>query len=225
MDMAPRMDMLEFEGPVPVSDFKPISMGKIIDQHRKKWLFRSSVGDVVLEKLSQIRRDDVNIDFFEQRPELVSVLKEAERLNEFARRGAPLNAEHMKKLEDAARTLRPQQRLFSMACFVLPDGKDDKGEDKWKPAFETLEQYDAFLTALNSEEVERVYTLLNELTSIQSASASCAVLLTVAKEFGIPIAKDLTLENMTAEQANILVNTLVEQTKETTKAIEAAQDA
>jgi hypothetical protein len=225
MDMTPRMDLLEFEGSVPVSDFKPIAMKSVTEQHRKKTLFRSSVGDVVLRKLSQMDRDDINTDFFQQRPQLIPALKEAERLNELRRRGIPLNAEHMNRLEDAARELRPQQRLYAMACFVLPDGKDEKGEDKWKHAFETLEDYDAFLTALDADEVERLYAHLTELTSIKSASATCDALLMVAKEFGIPIAKDLTLENMTAEQAEVLMNTLVKRGEDMQEAIEKAQDA
>jgi len=200
-------------------------MKEITEQHRTKWLFRSSVGDVVLRKLSQVDRDEVNIEFFKQRPELIPVLREAEYLNGLLERGIPLNPEHMKKLEDCGKELRVQQRLFSMECFILPDGKDDKGEDKWMHAFATPEDYDAFLTALNEEEIGRVYTLLNELTSIRPASVSCAALLLVAKEFGIPIAKDLTMGNMTAEQAEVLANTLVKRGEAVEKEIEKVRDA
>lgn len=224
MQMIPPLDLIEFESSVPVSDFKPISMKSISAQHRIKWLFRSSVGDVVLQKLSQMERDRINVDFFGERPELVPTLKEVERLNDIKRRGIPLNDEHMKKLEDYGRALRPQQRLFSMACFVLPDGKDETGRDKWKPAFETLEQYDAFLTALDGDEITKIYIFLSELTSIRSASASCEILLMVAKEFGIPIAKDLTMENMTAEQAEVLANTLVKRGEEIERQIEKAKE-
>ena len=216
----PHTDFLKFESAVPVSDFKPIAMDEISEQHRTKWLFRSSVGDVILKKLGQMDRDRISVDFFEQRPELIPILKEADYLNRLMERGIPLNPEHMKKLEDCGRNLRVQQRLFSMACFVLPDG-----DDKWKPAFETLEDYDAFLTALNEEEVNRLYTFLTELTSIRPASASCDALLLVAKEFGIPIAKDLTMGNMTAEQAEVLANTLVKRGEAVEKEIEKVRGA
>ena len=106
-----------------------------------------------------------------------------------------MDTAHLEKIENCGRLLRDQQRLFSMACFA-------------EPVFKDLEEYDAFLTALNSEEVEKLYALLGELTSVRSATASCEILLTIAKEYGIPISKDLTLENMTAEQADILVNSL-----------------
>ena len=74
--------------------------------------------------------------------------------------------------------------------------------------FTILEEYDAFLTALDAEEITKLYTLLSELTSIRSATASCEILLTIAKEHGIPLSPGLTLETMTAEQADVLVNTL-----------------
>jgi hypothetical protein len=101
----------------------------------------------------------------------------------------------MTELENCGALLRDQQRLFSMACFE-------------NPKFVSLEDYDAFLTALDAEEVTKLYVLLSELTSVRSATASCEILLTIAKEYGIPLSNDLTLENMTAEQADILVNTL-----------------
>jgi len=211
----PPLDLVEYEGRPPFADFKPVSMDDYIEQNETRWAFRTSIGDVVLKKLSQMDRDRINVAFFEERPDLVVILTEAQRLREFQRKGIPLDAEHEKKLESSAKLLRPLQVLFSMACFVKykfdESGAillDEEGRPKEFPMFETLRVYDAFLTALNAEEVDRVYTLLTELTSIRSATASCEILLLIAKEYGIPISKNLTLKNMTAEQADILVNTL-----------------
>ena len=191
----PPLDLVEYEGRPPFADFKPVSMDEYIKSYKKRWAFRTSIGDVVLKKLGQLDRDRIAIEFFENKPELIEVLKEANTIRDFQRRGVPLDAAHLEKMENCGRLLRDQQRLFSMACFA-------------EPIFKDLEEYDAFLTALNSEEVEKLYALLGELTSVRSATASCEILLTIAKEYGIPISKDLTLENMTAEQADILVNSL-----------------
>ena len=191
----PPLDLVEFEGRPPFADFKPVSMDDYIKSFRKRWCFRTSIGDVILKKLGQLDRDRILVEFYDAHPELVEVLKEVDRLREFHRRGIPLDAEHQMKMESCAKQISAQARLFSMACFEIPK-------------FEDLEEYDAFLTALDSDEVTKLYILLSELTSARSATASCEVLLTIAKEYGIPISKDLTLENMTAEQADILVNTL-----------------
>jgi hypothetical protein len=191
----PPLDFVEYESRPPFADFKAVCMDEYIKSYKKRWAFRTSIGDVVLKKLGQLDRDRISVEFFENKPELIEILKEAQTLRDFQRRGIPLDENHLTKLESCGKQLRNQQRLFSMACFV-------------EPKFADLEEYDAFLTALNAEEVDKLYTLLSELTSVRSATASCEILLTIAKEYGIPISKDLTLENMTAEQADILVNTL-----------------
>jgi hypothetical protein len=191
----PPLDLVEYEGRPPFADFKPVCMDDYIKSYKKRWAFRTSIGDVVLKKLTQLDRDRILTVFFEEKPELIEVLKQAEQLRNFERRGIPLDAAHIEKMESCGKLLRDQQRLFSMACFE-------------NPKFVSLEDYDAFLTALDAEEVTKLYVLLSELTSVRSATASCEILLTIAKEYGIPLSKDLTIENMTAEQADILVNTL-----------------
>ena len=206
---APPLDLVEYEGRPPFADFKPVCMDDYIKSYKKRWAFRTSIGPVYLKKLTQFDRDRILTVFFEEKPELIEVLKQAERIREFQRKGISVNNTDMTELENCGALLRDQQRLFSMACFVkYKPPRIGRPRDEEEPMFATLEDYDAFLTALDAEEVTKLYILLSELTSIRSATASCEILLTIAKEHGIPLSAGLTLENMTAEQADILVNTL-----------------
>lgn len=228
----PPLDLVEYSGPTPPPNYQGVSISEYALQANKKWLFHTSIGDVILKKVGQLDRDRINAEFFEQRPELIPILQQAVQLQEFAERGVPLNEEHMKKLEDCGRQLQTQQRLLSMACFVVPLPRKAGERRKEKPLFEddpidqdpsftALEKYDAFLTSLRDDEVTRLYMILQELVSSRPASTSCEVMLSLCKEFGIPISEDLTAGNMTAEQADILLKMKLKQGKAMKKAMES----
>jgi hypothetical protein len=111
-----------------------------------------------------------------------------------------LDKEHLEKLAGLNRAMIPIQKLQAATCIV---DIDEHGKEK--PAFASMTDYDAFLSALLPEEVDALYAILRDMTSTTPITEESHTILALAKEYNIPLADGLTAENMTAEIADALV--------------------
>lgn len=201
--VAPPTNLIEIDEPSPIEPGNRVPWSELTKARNRKWKLDTSVGPIYFRRLGQSRRDDINLAYAREHPEFVSLTQEVAVLRDFLRQGIPLDQAHAKKLEDLNVALIPVYRAQYIACIVEPDGKGG-----WVEPIKTLDDLDGLLMALNPDEVDNVYAALREMIDSRPITESSEVLLTVAQEFGVPLADGLTLENMTAEMADALVGTV-----------------
>lgn len=194
-------------------DGKRVPYGTLASRFRKRWFLDTSLGRVFFRRLGQLGRDEANMEYALAHPEFEQLVLDAEILREFVSKGIPLDKPHTEKLAALNRAMIPMQKLQASKCIIDIDeaGREHK-------AFESMEDYDAFLSSLQPSEVDTVYAILREMTSTEPITEESHVMLALAKEYGIPIAEGLTLENMSAEIADALTENVKIQ-------IEAAKDS
>jgi hypothetical protein len=196
----PPLNLIEVVEPSAFRTGKRVPYGDLLARLRKRWYVDTSLGRVFFKRLSQLDRDRIYVEYANAHPEFADMVQDAEILKEFVSKGVPLDKPHLEKLATLNRMLIPVQKLQAATCIL---DIDERGNEK--PAFGSMEEYDAFLSALQPPEVDMIYSLLNEMVSTTPITEESHVMLALAKEYNIPLAKDLTLENMTAEIADALV--------------------
>lgn len=205
--VSPPLDLIEIDArhaPKP-DDYKRVSWGQITKELDKVWYLDLSVGRVFFRRLGQLKRDDVNIAWAREHPEFVQLVQDAEVLREFAENGVPLDPAHRKKLEDLNLAMLPVEKMQYLECIY------DQAEDgTFVKAMHTMAELDGFLSALEPKEVDKVYAVLREMVTSRPITEESKMLLMLAQEFNIPLAKDLTADNMTAEMTDALVSALAE---------------
>ena len=203
----PPMDLIEIDSrkmPKP-DDYRRVSWGDVTKALDKYYYVDLSVGRVFFKRLGQFARDAVNIRYAREHPEFAQMAQDAEILREFADNAIPLDQAHMQKLQDLRVALMPVEKYHYLECIY--DLKDD---GTFVHPMTTVTELDSFFTVLLPAEVDRVYGILRELITSRPITDESKTLLLLAQEFGIPVAKDLTADNMTAEMADALASALVE---------------
>ncbi len=195
------MNLIEVSEPEAYVAGNRVPFGELLKRFQKRWYVDTSLGRVFFKRLSQLDRDRIYVEYANNNPEFPQMVQDAEILREFQSKGVPLDKPHMEKLERLNRMLIPIQKLQAATCVL---DIDERGKEK--PAFASMEVYDAFLSALQPAEVDAIYAILRDMTSTAPITEDSHTMLALAKEYNIPIAKDLTLENMPAEIADALVD-------------------
>jgi hypothetical protein len=200
------MDLIEIDArkmPKP-DDYRRVSWGEVTKALDKYYYVDLSVGRVFFRRLGQFARDAVNIRYAREHPEFAQMAQDAEILREFADNGIPLDDAHMRKLQDMREALMPVEKWHYLECIY-----DQKDDGTFVHPMTTVAELDAFFTVLLPAEVDRVYQILQEMITSRPITDESKTLLLLAQEFGIPVAKDLTADNMTAEMTDALASALV----------------
>jgi hypothetical protein len=179
---------------------KRVPFGELSKRFAKRWYVDMSVGRVIFRRLGQLDRDRIYVDYSVSHPEFADMVQDAEILREFQATGVPLDKPHLEKLAGLNRAMIPIQKLQAATCIV---DFDEGGNER--PAFASMTDYDAFLSALLPEEVDALYAILRDMTSTAPITEDSHTILALAKEYNIPLADGLTAENMSAEIADALV--------------------
>ena len=169
------------------------------------WYLDTSLGKVFFKRLGQLKRDEVNLQWARTHPEFIEMVQDAETLREFAENGVKLDPAHRKKLADLNTAMMPIEKMMYLECVMT---QDDAGE--FVKAMPTLHDLDAFLSALEPQEVDKVYTILRDMITSRPITQESSMLLMVAQEYNIGLAKDLTLDNMTAEIGDALIQSMAD---------------
>ena len=199
--VAPPLNLIEVSEPrLALAGGKRVPFGELTKRYNTKWYIDTSLGRVFFKRLSQLDRDALYVQYATEHPEFAQMVQDAEILREFQEKGVPLDKAHTDKLANLNRMLIPVQKLQASRCVL---DIDESG--KWRSAFASMDEYDAFLSALQPGEVDMVYAILRDMTSTAPITEESHTLLALAKEYNIPIAEGLTLDNMSAEIADALV--------------------
>ncbi len=171
-------------------NFRRVPMGEIRVQHRKLYRVQLSTYDIILKRILEDDIERIIFGALNEMPEYFELSKRYVHLEKMAA-GLGLTSAEMEELDVLRDKMVPIGQQFEMACFVDPELK-------------TKEDYDALRNALGFADRQELAKVLGDLTN-PSVGAAVSKGLAVAHLYGIPLPEDLTLENMTAQQADALI--------------------
>lgn len=129
-------------------------------------------------------------------PEYLKLVREGEMLRDISKFDKGLDAMQMARLIEIGQVLEPFAKRFALRCFV-------------DPILNTVEELDALLSVLNSDERDAILALMSKLSSSSDGKADLNVVMAL-KEMGITLPHDLTIESITSEQAAAFVSNATE---------------
>lgn len=183
------MDLIEINGGDLPGDLRRIALAPLLEQHRKRWLLRTGVGDIVLKRITALEAEQVTVEAMAD-PDFVGMVERAHVLSAKAS-GPGLEGDELQEYLDIGNLLAPFAQRIALKCIVSPSVGNE-------------EEYLTLLNALTVEERRALEDLLRQLsrTDVDGEVATSALVL--SEKYGIPLANDLTVENMTAQQSAAL---------------------
>jgi len=203
--------LIEFEGDMP-EEVKSnlVSAKEVFTEQRRRYAVQTTKGYVVLKKITMFDRDALTIELTRD-ADYMAMLEEYKPLGEMIKAGIELEGPQMKRLIELGERMAGKSKKFMLAAIVEPS---------W---IKTLDDLDAFLSALPEAEANAIYAVLTELSKPNPDRRLSSSVVALMKRFNIPLPVDLNMENMTAEQADVLMGDLqdeaaiVERVKENVK--------
>ncbi len=219
--VSPPLNLIEVSEPRRALDGgKRVPFGEFTKRFNTVWYRDFSVGRVFFRRLGQLGRDEANLEYYLEHPEFAQLEQDRAILGEFLSKGVPLDKPHMDKLEKLNLAMIPLKKAHQSKCII---DIDEHGVEH--KAFPDMRAYDAFLSALQPEEVDVVYAILAEMIKTEPITEESHAMLLLAKEYGVPLAEGLTVENMTAEIADALAENTIMVAEENQRAMSKVQNA
>jgi hypothetical protein len=187
MDLAKLISIDECE----TMEIRKVPLADIISQHRARWVVKTSIGDFLLRRIRHIELEKITLTLLLEVPEYKAIIQEAIQLKDLEKFERGLDDTQILRYIEIGEWLEPYHKRYLVPCFV-------------EPKITSVDEVDALLEALNDEEREYLFQLLSQLGRPDLDNPVSLNGIGIAKEFNIPIAKDLDMENMTAQQATAL---------------------
>ena len=184
------MDLKEWwgeDGPMP--EVNEVPLEDLVRQHRVRYIVHTAEGDIVLRFIGALKMRSVELNLMAADPEYNTKRRQLLEMTSMLKQcpGAPdLRAEQLRLASQLEGTFYE----YFAACFVRPKA--------------TAEQVQALASALLPEEWRMLRVLLIQLIAARPSGTVASAMLTLCAKYGVTIADDLTLENMTAQQLAVL---------------------
>jgi hypothetical protein len=175
---------------------KRVPLADILAMHRQVYKFESSLGTMLLRRLTQLDLEAVSIKLSKEHPEYAKIGAQAAPLWQMLEGGGQLSPEEMERLQALAEQLQPYTHEYAVRCFIEPAIKD--GTELSHLLFEMKAK----------DEREKLLMLLTLLANPSPDGKVETVGLLLSQEFGIPLAEGLTVENMPAQTATVLTSAI-----------------
>jgi len=195
------MPLIEWDGPILSENIRRVPLADLTNQHRKRYVFQTKEWDIVLKRITQLDIERVALELAEKSKEYLDLVESSVPLAQKAESQEGLTPDEMTDLTKLSQALMPYAKLFSLPCFV-------------DPKIQTIEEFDALLSNLDPDEQKGLQDTLVELSKTRVDGNVSSVGLVLSKEYNIPLSKDLTIENMTAQQASAMTDVLKDQNAE-----------
>ena len=183
------MDLIEVEDARMMQPVNEIPLEGFVRQHRVRYIVKTAKGDVVLKFIGALRRRTVELNLLAADPEYDGKRKDLQIIGE-ALKQCDDSSMKAKQLQLAA-SLEPTFYEFFASCFDKP---------KMKSGAEVL----AFADQLAPEDWRMLRILLLKLIAARPSGEVASSMIALSVKFGVQLADDLTLENMTAQQMAVL---------------------
>lgn len=175
----------------PVTNIQEVPLREILMQHRRRYVLRLSVGAMVFRHIGRLERDEVHQRLVDEHPEYSDLREEFGQLYERSQHGG-MGPEDMQRFRELDRALLPYSYRYSLPCIVSPE-------------ITTIEELDALLSMMKPHEADAVLELLATLNSPRDVTLSPDGVLLV-QELKLSLPADLTIETVTAEQAQAFIS-------------------
>lgn len=185
--------LISYNGQVP-DGLKPVPISEIVSQHRIRITLKTSKGDIVLKKLVASDRDAITMSIMDTVEGYAEIMNRISYLMERAK-ARKMDIETLQELKRLNAKVAPFVNRYAMACFV-------------SPRIETVEEFEALQEALTFEEMSALDLHLADMANPRMDVKISETDIAVAQALSIPLASDLTMENMTAETRDLLVAAL-----------------
>lgn len=191
----------------PASGIKQVPMGAILAQHRKRYVYHSALGDIVLRHIRFVEMQEVGIEAAND-PDLSASMNAVGPLFAKLKGGGELTPQENAEMMRHNAVLMRLTHKLAVKCIE-------------SPALADVGEFEALLDVLPPKDRDGLNLLLSALVQepTDDINASIAAL---AKEFGIPLTGDLTLETMTLDQVRALEGVLDKQATMERRAIQGA---
>jgi len=169
----------------------PIDLTTLVTQHRAVWPLETSIGTITLKYLRRTDADAIRNAWMGESEDNMAIALRVDQLKQIAEFPDGLDAAKATEFLELVVKMQPVFDRFAMGCFVEP-----------QPT--TVEELEALFAALTPSEEEMLSAALVKLTAplpVHLINYSMAMLV---KEYGLPLANDLTVENLTEQQAQYL---------------------
>lgn len=180
----------------PECGIRRVPLADLLKQHRTRYLVHTSVGDVIMRHITYMDTEQTVLEIADAIPEYLKLVREGEMLRDISKFDKGLDAMQMARLIEIGQVLEPFAKRFALRCFV-------------DPILNTVEELDALLSVLNSDERDAILALMSKLSSSSDGKADLNVVMAL-KEMGITLPHDLTIESITSEQAAAFVSNATE---------------
>jgi hypothetical protein len=172
-------------------DIRRVPLSDILTQHRARWVVKTSIGDFLLRRIRHTELEKITLDLLFDVPEYKSNINEAITLKDLEKFEKGLDETQMLRYLEIGKWLEPYHKRYLVPCIV-------------EPKVTSVDEVDALLEALDDTERNYLYGVLSQLGSPNIDDKVSLTGISIAQEFHIPLAKDLDMENMTAQQATAL---------------------
>jgi len=173
------------------TDLRQVPLREIILQHRTRYRVRTTLGDMIFKHIGRLEKDQIYSALASMCPEYEPMRLEFSELFEKSRYENGLTGEEMKRMHELDKLLEPFTYEYCLPCIVYPK-------------FASVEELEAFLTMLPKAESDVALDMLGRMQTDSGVALSPEGVLLI-QELKIPLPADLTIETITAEQAQAFI--------------------
>jgi len=190
-----------------------VSMKDVFNQHRVVHEPMFSIGKLKLQHLRHADNLAISERIFKEKPEFKVLAEELsviyEQIEAYGEDKIP--ADRLARVKELCKLLAPLVSMLAIPCFV-------------EPKINSMEELEAIGDVLAPQEWVKLQALLKTLSAPLSAKEINTAFISQCKAFGIPLANDLTAENITFNQAQVMDATLRAEAKASKTAIQELKD-
>ena len=195
------MSMFEIRGAPPdIPAEKRVPWEDIISLYETVYDYHCSLGVIRLKHIGALDHDATEIRIQARLPKYRKAAEEVAALQKTLEGGGSLDADQMVKFDELIKIMALHAHEFTVSCFIEPKIK--------KP-----EELSYLFFELKPEEREELYKMLSVLANPSVGGKVSATIATLSQMFHVPLAKEMTMENMPAKVADALTQVVAERVK------------
>jgi len=169
----------------------PVNMTPLLAQHRALYTIQTPLGSLVLRHLPQQEAARIAVEIRADFPGFDKTMEELALLTDMMLHPVGLKPKDAARFQELWKLTGPFVERLTRACFVDPPMPDQ-------------EHLDALFAALPRADGEKLQLLLAQLAAPTPTPIATINVIALCKEFNIPLAHDLTAENLTVGQLSAM---------------------
>lgn len=160
---------------------------RLVNEHRERWVFHTSVGDIVLRRMPLRMQRILQEARLTSHPSVQKLIAELDTLRPFIDNNPQADPRDLQRAMEIAHELMMSD-LSPLGVVVVPE-------------IRTMEEYDALLAMLTTEEQARLHNAVTELSITRPVSEVDDTPLVIAERLGIEVVPEDMIANLTVSQA------------------------